>query len=243
MTDARGVAQLRPRPGVLLLCWIVWAVVTACLVFYVEAAHIESAPHRTRLTLTPGAEAELVVHRWFDNSLRLTMVFSRQPGEKRPELGEVHGSRTASGCTTYPVPGAGVRLEISDGLGAPWKAETMPANGFGATSIDRGLTTNPSIAPGVYCTPLSPVSRLMARRGTNRFLLKVTHVDAPLAGETVEVAVPGALGIKSAYENVLWLLPALFLEPVFWVIQAIWFGWLLVLSLRYARRNARPPVT
>ena len=57
-------------------------------------------------------------------------------------------------------------------------------------------------------------------------------------GETVEVIAMSALGIKGAAENVVGLVFALYLEPVFWVTQVGWLLWLVVLTLR---RSPRPP--
>jgi hypothetical protein len=210
------------------------------LALYVTAAHVESRPAIASLVLAPGAEAELVIHRWFENPVGLALSFSRQPGQRRPELGEFQGTFNRRGCQTMK-PGATVRIKASADGQPSLVYEARPASAYGATYVERGLSTRLADEPGVYCPhpAAGPQPNIILQPGMNRVHLSVTEVDPPLAGEAVKVIAPGSVGIKGAATNVAWLPYALFLEPLLWLTQPAWL--LVVLWRLWKERHPSPP--
>ncbi len=207
--------------------WLLWLVATVLLLLYGEAARLESTPTTVRLKLTPGTEVELDTFRLFENPLRMVLEFRADGCDQRPELGNWQGAKEKDGILTLK-PGAAVRLEARLGEDKPVVFEAMPMSGY-CNGNSRGMTANLATSPGVYHWPPPPdTPMLWLQPGMNRVHLKLTTVEAPLAGEAITLYAPGALGIKTAADNVAWLVFGLFLKPVFWFTQA---GWLLALVL------------
>jgi hypothetical protein len=99
--------------------------------------------------------------------------------------------------------------------------------------MNRELTTEPSISPGVWKWPPTSMG-LRLQPGMNIVNIAVIAVERPLVGEEVELSVKPALGFYNSMPNVGWLWPSL-LWPFFAIILA---GW--AIALRHRNQAHKP---
>jgi hypothetical protein len=126
---------------------------------------------------------------------------------------------------------------VSDagGEAKPVVFESLPINGT-CTGPLRRLTTNVAIAPGVYrWPPPSETPSVMLGPGFNRLRIKVTAAEPPLAGRRTMLHALGSIQLATSQPNVGWLWPALYLDMLFPIIQAIWLLVLIRRTLRSRR--------
>jgi hypothetical protein len=217
--------------------WLTWAVTTALLALYIGATEIESYTADVPLVLKPGNVVDVDVFRFYENELRLSLLFRTEGCERRPELGNATGAPPHDG-TLKLRPGATVKIEASVDGETPVPFEAMP--GSSQCGNLRLLTTNLSTAPGVY--PWPPPANLpkpILGLGFNHLQVKVTGVDSPLVGETVRLYVVAALGLKTTTPNVAWLWQGFLAELAAPVTQTIWLLVLLFLTWRTIMRRRR----
>jgi hypothetical protein len=208
--------------------WMTWAITTALMALYVAVARIESQPTRGKLELKPGNEIELRVFRAFDETLSagLNVVSAKcisgigaWSSPQRTAWREV---------PDYWVftPDTLIRLELSIENQKPLAFEAVPADRDCGQNFRR-LTSNLSVAPGLYRRPPRNVQEIPLRRFVNNLRIRVAEVDPQIVGTTVDVVVLAPLGFKSTDPNLVFFWFAFFLEPVFWVTQSIWLLFLL----------------
>jgi hypothetical protein len=218
--------------------WLAWALTTFFMVLYVAVARVESQSTRVQLELRPGNEIELTVFRAFDERLSAGLSYRNEcvllPDGVLSPFG--NGPKEVPGFLVF-TPAPLVRLEVSNGDSKPLTYEAMPDRNCGPSF--RRLTTNLSIAPGVYRQPpLTPVQWISLDRYRNDLRIKVAEVDPQVLGRTVELAVLAPLGFKTLDASLFFFWFAFFLEPVFWVTQSIWLLSLLAQSRRSFAKKA-----
>ena len=209
--------------------WVKWTISTACIVAYVAVARVESEVPKATLELTPGNEIELRIWRAFDEPLNAGLSFNVQC-TSRPNTRPSRKERPGYWEFT---PDHVVQFELSTQNQRSVIYEALPAD-RNCGPIFRRLTANLAVAPGLYRQPPpanTPGVMLNSFRTTLR--IKVTHVDPPLVGSAVEVAVLAPLSFKHYRDGLGLFWFALFLEPVFWVTQIVWLLY-LVASMRWA---------
>jgi hypothetical protein len=220
----------------MLRSWWAWAVTTFFMALYVAVARIEGTSIRAPLELRPGNEIELTVFRVFAEQMSARLSY-RNECVLLPD-GAFSPSNTYKEIPGYVVytPAPMIRLEIGNGDRKPVLYEAVPDRNCGG--INRHLTADLSIAPGVYPRPPPParVPKLTLDRFRNNLRIKVAEVDPQMLGRTVEVIVLAPLGFKIARSDLLFFWFAIFLEPVFWFTQSIWL-WLLLVAWWWSKKE------
>ena len=224
-------------PASLRSAWTTWLLASVALALYAFGAEIEARVESVPLLLTPGESVEITVPRLFFNPLQLEIELPCPPAP--PKLTPVRPAPSPPlldngllKLKAEPV----VRLEVSgDGSDArPVVFESLPTNGT-CTGPIRRLTTNIAIEPGVYrWPPPAETPSIMLEPGFNQVRIKVAAAEPPLAGRRTVLYAPGSIQLATSQPNVGWLWPALYLDLLFPVTQAIW---LLVLIRRTLRRR------
>lgn len=225
-----------PRPPASLRgAWTTWVLVTAALALYAAGAEIEAQVETVPLVLTPDSSVGIGLLRVFPNALQLDIDLPCPPVSARlspPSPPEIDNGLLK--LKPEPV----VRLEVSDADGDPRPVvfESMPSNGT-CTGPLRRLTTNIAVAPGIYRWPPPPeLPVFMLGPGANQVRIKVVAAEAPLAGRRTTLYALGSLQLATSQPNVGWLWPALYLDLLFPVTQAIWLIVLIRQTLRRRRR-------
>jgi hypothetical protein len=220
-------------PATLRSAWTTWLLATVALALYAGGAELEASVASAPLLLTPGGSAEIAVPRFFSNPLQLDIELPCPPAAptlKAPSPPAIEGGLLK--LKPEPV----VRLEVSDAEGnvQPVVFESLPINGT-CTGALRRLTTNIAIAPGVYRWPPPPETpSFLLAPGFNQLRIKVAAAEPPLAGRPTMLYALGSIQLTTSLPNVGWLWPALYLDLLFPVTQAIW---LLVLIRQTLRRR------
>ena len=224
-------------PASLRGAWTTWLLATVVLALYAFGAEVEVRVESAPLLLPPGDSVEITVTRLFPNPLRLDIELPCPPAP--PTLKPPSPPALESGLLklkTEPV----VRLEVSDAEGEakPVVFESLPTNGTCAGPL-RQLTTNIAIAPGVYrWPPPAETPSFMLGPGFNRLRIKVAAAEPPLAGRRTVLYAPGSIQLATSQPNVGWLWPALYLDLLFPVTQAVWLVVLIRRTLRRRRGGA-----
>jgi hypothetical protein len=222
-------------PASLRSAWMTWLLATVALALYAFCAEIEARVESIPLLLTPGGSVEIAVPRLFSNPLELDIELPCPPAAPtlaRPPA--LDGGLLK--LKAEPV----VRLEVSDagGESKPVVFESMPGNGTCAGPLRR-LTTNLAIAPGVYrWPPPAETPSFMLGTGFNQVRIKVAAAEPPLSGRRTVLYAPGSIQLATSQPNVDWLWPALYLDLLFPVTQAIWLLVLIRQTLRRRRGGA-----
>ena len=196
---------------------------------------MESVP----LALTPGNSVGIGVLRVFSNPLQLDLELPCPPATPAlttpPQI-----DNGLLKLKAEPV----VRLEVtdasSDGGGDPRPVvfESMPMNGT-CTGPLRRLTTNVAIAPGSYrWPPPAGTPSFLLGPGANQVRIKVIAAEPPFAGSRTVLYALGSIQLATSQPNVGWLWPALYLDLLFPVVQAVWLAMLLRQTLRRRRGGA-----
>lgn len=240
MTSSGYLDEDDPAPPASLRgAWVTWLLATAALALYAFGAEVETRVESVLLPLTPGDSVEITVPRFFPNPLQLDIELPCPPAPTArariaPPPPQIEGGLLK--LTAEPV----VRLEVSGAGGdsggdaRPVLFESLPTNGT-CTGPLRRLTTNIAIEPGVYRWPPPPETpSFMLEPGFNQLRIRVVAAEPPLAGRRTMLHAPGSIQLATSQPNVDWLWPALYLDLLFPVTQAIW---LLVLIRRTLRRR------
>jgi hypothetical protein len=202
--------------------WLVWAVTTLLMAAYVGAAFIEAHATVGQLELTPGKTLTLKSFNLFERHPRFILDFKAKGCEQRPELGRWEKLQSDPGFIRLR-PGADVRIEASTGSAGPVLYEAMPTNAYCSDGNSRGLTANLSVEPGLWRWPPPPdTPSIRLPPGFNEIHLKVVAVDQRIAGETVKMVMPSALGLNQYPLGMGWLWFAYILGPIFCFSQPIW---------------------
>jgi hypothetical protein len=185
----------------------------------------------------PGSSVEIAVPRLLTNPLELDIELPCPPRPPTLRAGPPPLENGLLKLKAEPV----VRLEVSDAAddsrsaAKPVVFETMPANAT-CTGPLRRLTTNVAIAPGVYrWPPPDETPSFMLGPGFNQVRITVAAAEAPLAGLRTVLYAPGSVQLTTSQPNVGWLWPALYLDLLFPVTQAIWLLVLIRRTLRHRR--------
>ena len=227
-----------PRPPASLRsAWTTWLLVTVALALYAFGAEVETRVESVPLVLTPGGSVEISVPRFFSNALQLDLELPCPPASPgdRATVSPAGPQLDKGFLKLRPEPG--VRLEVSriDDDTKSVAFETLPSSGA-CSGSPRRLTTNLAIAPGVYrWPPPEDVPSFTLEPGFNRLRIKIVAAEPPLVGRRTVLYAPGSIQLTNALPNVSWLWPALYLDLLFPVVQAIW---LAVLIWRTVRRRA-----
>lgn len=231
-TELRDDDDLDP-PASLRSAWLTWGLATVGLALYAFAAEIEARVTSMPLLLTPGTTVEFGVLRVFPNPLQLDIELPCPPPASP---GAVPKPPEIDNGLLKLKPEPLVRLEVTDaeGTAKPVVFESMPLNGP-CTGPVRRLTTNLAVAPGIYrWPPPAETPALMLGPGWNQVRLKVVSAEPPLTGRRTELYALGSIQLATSQPNVGWLWPALYLDLLFPVTQAVW---LVILIRRTARRR------
>jgi len=218
--------------------WLIWAAATVILLAYVAVGFVASHVTTAKLDLSPGSELDLSLFRLTDDYLTFDLIFKAKGCEHRPELGEWRTRGWLDGVMSFDHPGADVRIRASVATSASVIYQAMPMSGYCGNANDRHMTPNLAVAPGVWRKPAAPEPMaLPLHAGTNKVRLDVTTVEPPLVGEIVEVVVFSPVGPKNYQIGYGFLVPGLWLWPLFALCQT---AWLLILACHYfARRRQR----
>jgi hypothetical protein len=202
--------------------WLVWATTTLVMVTYVGFAFLEAHATIGQLELTPGKTLTLKSFDLLGRHPGLILDFKAKGCEQRPELGR--WERLQSGPEFLRLrPGADVRIEASTASAGPVLYEAMPTDAYCSDANSRSLTANISIEPGLWRWPPPPdTPSIMLGPGFNELRLKVVAVDQRIAGETVQVIMPGPIGLKRTPLGLEWLWFAYILGPIVCFSQPIW---------------------
>lgn len=207
--------------------WVVWLSVTLFISLYLGAGYIESYPFETTIKLEPGYVARMTIVRVAADPALMSLVFP-EDNHRRPELGfsEVAKPWPASEEKRYLRPGAAIHLRVMAGPQAV-DYEAEPAYG-----TSRMLTSNRSIAPGVWRWPPPPdLPKIILSSGVTELSVQVIAVDVPLVGQSVRFFVYPPLSFKTSKNDAGWvgiLAFGIFLWPALLVVQVLWAGLLLV---------------
>ena len=220
-------------PASLRSAWTTWLLATVALALYAFGAEVESRVESVALVLTPGDSVEIAVPRLFPNPLQLEIELPCPPAPPAAARLPALPPPLENGLLKLKAEPI-VRLEVSGGETKPVVFESLPTNGT-CTGPLRRLTTNIAIAPGIYRWPPPPETpSFPLEPGFNQVRIKVMAADAPLAGRRTVLYAPGSIQLATSQPNVGWLWPALYLDLLFPVTQAIW---LLVLIRQTLRRR------
>ena len=238
MASAGHLEDDTPRPPASLRsAWMTWLLATVALALYAVGAEIEARVESVPLLLTPGGSVEITVPRLFSNPLQLDIELPCSPAPPTLRAGPLPLDNGLLKLKDEPV----VRLEVSDAEGnaqggaKPVVFESLPTNGTCTGSLRR-LTTNIAIAPGVYrWPPPAETPSFMLGPGFNQLRIKVAAAEPPLAGQPTMLHALGSIQLTTSQPNVGWLWPALYLDLLFPVTQAVWLLVLIRRTLR-ARR-------
>jgi len=227
-------------PATLRSAWTTWLLATVALALYAFSAEVETHVESVPLLLTPGGNVEITVPRLFSNALQLDIELPCPPAAPTsapPKLTPLPPlDNGLLKLKAEPV----VRLEVSsaEGDAKPVVFESLPTNGTCTGSLRR-LTTNIAIAPGIYRWPPPAETPLfMLGPGFNQLRIKVAAAEPPLAGRPTVLYALGSIQLTTSQPNVGWLWPALYLDLLFPVTQAIWLVVLLRRTLRRRRGGA-----
>jgi len=231
----------KPRPpATLRSAWTTWLLATVALALYAFGAEVETRVESVPLLLTPGGSVEITVPRFFSNPLQLDIELPCPPAPPTlapPSPPLDNGLLKLKG---EPL----VRLEVSGAGGdaggdaKPVVFESLPTNGT-CTGPFRRLTTNIAIAPGVYrWPPPAETPSFTLEPGFNQVRIKVAAAEPPLAGRHTVLYAPGSIQLTTSQPNVGWLWPALYLDLLFPVTQAVWLVVLIWRTLRRRRGGA-----
>ncbi len=223
-------------PASLRSAWMTWLLATVALALYAFCAEVEARVESVPLLLTPGNSVEFTVPRLFINPLQLDIELSCPPAS--PTLKAPSPPALDNGLLKVK-PEPVVRLEVSGAEDAkPVVFESLPTNGT-CTGPVRRLTTNLAIAPGIYrWPPPAETPSFMLEPGFNQLRIKVAAADPPLTGRHTVLYAPGSIQLATSQPNVGWLWPALYLDLLFPVTQAVWLVVLIRRTLRSRRGGA-----
>ena len=227
------------EPASLRNHWLTWLLATIGLAIYAGGAEIEARTESEQLVLTADNEIVLDVPRLFANPLQLDLDV-RTPGcGARPDGAMVTAAIAPPRDGLLRLkPDASARFEVQGGDGPPVTLELMPATGSCITALRR-LTSNLSVEPGVYrWPPPFDTPQFMLEPGFNSVHVKVLRVDKAIEGQQTQLYALGSVRVTGSQPNVDWLWPAIFLDMLFPVTQAIWLAVLLWKTVRARRRHA-----
>ena len=223
-------------PANLRGAWTTWLLATAALALYAFGAEVEARVESTPLVLTPGNSVEITVPRLFYNLLQLDIELPCPPAPPALRPAVPTPPQLDNGLLKLKAEPV-VRLEVSGDGGDPRPVmfESLPINGT-CTGPLRRLTTNIAIAPGTYRWPPPPETpSFMLEPGFNQLRVKVAAAEPPLAGRRTVLYAPGSIQLATSQPNVGWLWPALYIDLLFPVTQAIWLVVLIRQTLRHRR--------
>lgn len=208
---------------------LIWGVVTSAFAAYYGAAVIASRASITSIALTPGEAVDVRAFRIFKDKLRFQLAFKTDGVHQRPELGhwEEYGDWRQTGFLQL-TPGAEVRISVGSGDEGPVVFEAMPTGSYAKNANFRDMTANLSVASGKWrWFPPADTPEIILSPGFNRLTFDVASVGSPLVGETVQLIIQPALGLKACYGVACYLRFA-FLWPLFVPIPAAWAGILII---------------
>jgi hypothetical protein len=190
--------------------WIVWLIVSFCLVVYSGAGYISSRTISHDIKLIPRNVIELNVLRLAQDQLRLSLEFERDGWQsQRPELG------------MWQNPAASIRILASIHSNPPTAYEALPASSYNGTNIGRRMTSAVPPERGGRPGPSFTDPSEQLAPGFSKIRVEVTSVEEPLVGEVVSLNVEPPLGFKSTMPNVAWLW-WFFAWPLYLLVQLIW---------------------
>lgn len=216
--------------------WILWWSITIFVALSTVVYFIATHTTKVELTLIKGEKVNIQLFRLTPENISMFMSFSKTTGEDRPELGNysVKVDRRKTGIREYPNPGEPVKLLVSD-TEQNYTYEAMPASGYGANSITRGLIlykddNNPYQFPtwGVRTE-----KQFSLNPGFNEFQITVLEVGNSLEGEPITLYIRPPLSFKfSSYGLIYQFLWYFHFWRIYFLILLVWF---LVLVARKKR--------
>lgn len=185
------------------------------------------------IPLNVGAKLSVPVFRIHPAQLGLSLRFSRNPGQLRPELGSYtqRGDWRNTGVQEFPDPGEpiklAVRVEDKEVI-----YEAKPAGAFSRETIGRALVPyvndgNPSLFPW----PPTEEAQLIVPPGNSVLSISVVSVGSRIEGEVVSLWVDPPVSFFSHAPKYAWLW-WFTLWPAYIVLLSIYGLILLWLSRR-----------
>ena len=213
--DASDLSQ-SSRPRLLWWHWLLWLVWLLLALLTAASAclySIISQPQATSLRLEPGQIVNTGMWNLWLQAPRMGLVFQRQAGQQRPELG---GWQTPTASADMPAapslatgsPGVPLKLEIAiNGEQAFYGAQ--PATEAGDTALERRQAPCVGDAPpGQPVWPSAGQGQLLLPVGHPAVQVSVREVDPALLGEQVQLVLHAPLennGLPTPYRWMRWL--------------------------------------
>lgn len=205
---------------------IVWTILSVLVALGAFTYELSSSVVAVPLKLIPNETASVTVFRVLPNTLRLSLSFSRERGQRRVELGEytTTGDWQKTSALNFPNPGEPVKLLIRRGT-SEVIYEAMPAGSYGNT-IGRALV--PFVNDGnsnSFMWPPNIDSGIKLRAGSEEIRVSVVSVGKRIEGEQVSLLVKPPVTFKSYDLNYKWIW-WLSLWPMYVLLLAI-YGFVL----------------
>jgi hypothetical protein len=205
--------------------WWIWLCTTLLVGLYCAAAHVESALVETPIKVEAGFRSSMKIARLADNLLSMRLDFSESINYRsEPPTAYPEKPWPASSEKRYSRPSPALKLKVSAGSQSViYEAEQG--------SVFRSLTSNLSIAPGVWRWP-PPLDRpeIILHAGVTELSIEVLLVEAPLTGMSARLLVYPPLHWKKPNKDLEWvgILWLGQLWPLFALVQLVWAVLLLI---------------
>jgi hypothetical protein len=223
---------------------LIWLSATLLLAAYAAAGLVASYSNAVQIRLEPGFQVEVTLLRLAEDRLRADLAFQGDH-RQRPELGDsaTDAESHRTGRLKFAQPGSSIWMTASAPNAESVSYEAMPKSGWGANTVYRNLTSNLSIEPGVWRSPVPDEIRgLVLHPGFTTVKIQVVSVDSPLVGEVAQLSVLPPLTFKSCMSSVCWLW-GWNLWPLIIIAQTIWAAVIGAVAWTKSRRNERREAT
>lgn len=185
---------------------IIWAILSVLIVVGTFIYELSSSVVATPLKLSTNEIAFITVFRILPDTIRLSLSFSREKGQRRVELGEYISTDDGlkNSALNFHNPGEPVKLLIRRG---PSEAiyEALPTSSYG-NNIERKLV--PFVDDGnsnSFMWPPSIDSEIKLKAGIEEIQVAVVSVGKKIEGEQVSLLILPPVTFKSTALNYRWL--------------------------------------
>ena len=188
------------------LQFIVWSILSVLVALGAFVYELSSSVVSVPLKLIPNETASVTVFRLLPDTLDLSLIFSREKGQRRVELGEytTTGDWQKTSALNFPNPGEPVKLLIRRGA-SEVIYEAMPAGSYGNTI---GRTLVPFVDDGnsnSFIWPPSIDSGIKLQAGSEEIRVSVVSVGKRIEGEQVTLLFKPPVTFKSYDPNYKWI--------------------------------------
>lgn len=212
--------------------WAIWI----GLVFIHLLGFVSSSGTTVPLRLVKGNSVEILVFRPFPDPLHLQLVFEKQSGVKRPELGGQRHIATDGGFR-FDSPGEPVKLQVTSN-GTSTVFEMFPGGNLAFEERHDKAVRDfmPFVKdddPAVFPWPPANNLRPVLSSGLSRLTISVLETGPLTAGELVTLDIGAPINPKTVHtQSYLWLGSLMLLWPINIILLLLYGVFLLKKTIK-----------